>query len=75
MFSKKQTIRTWFTYGYIFEEYDCTILEISLELVFFSFQRAFQPRDQHGPIGSEEINLLDYDRLTTTLHQKKNIYQ
>ena len=44
-------------------------------MVFFSFQRAFQPSDPHGPIGSEEINLLDYNRLTTALHQKKNIYQ
>ena len=31
MFSKKQTIRTWFTYGFIFGEYGYGILEISLE--------------------------------------------
>ena len=41
MFSKKQTIRIWFTYGYIFEEYDCTILEISLEWYSSAFSEHF----------------------------------
>ena len=30
MLSQKQTIRIWFTFGFIFGEYDYRVLEISL---------------------------------------------